>query len=167
MRLVFEDFLRNFYRFEQTEYEVSRETLNWAVSNASEGDRRHLPKMQTDITLRNAFQSLIIEAKYYAKGALGGGRTFDPNSAPQEKLRSSHLYQLLAYVLHERIRTPQRPLVGMLIYPDIGRTVRLRYELMGIPTVVATVDMDKEWREIATELLGLPGFCATRSRAAA
>jgi hypothetical protein len=48
----------------------------------------------------------------------------------------------------------------MLIYPDVGRSLRLRYRLLGIPILVATVGLAKEWRDIETELHELLDACA-------
>jgi hypothetical protein len=52
----------------------------------------------------------------------------------------------------------------MLIYPDVGRSLRLRYRLLGIPILVATVDLGKEWRDIETELHELLDACAIAAR---
>lgn len=40
----------------------------------------------------------------------------------------------------------------MLIYPEVGRSLRLRYRLLGIPVLVATVDLGQEWKDIEAEL---------------
>ena len=54
-----------------------------------------------------------------------------------------------------------RGLSGMLIYPDVGRSLRLRYRLLGIPVLVATVDLGQEWHDIEAELHGLLDDCAS------
>ena len=50
------------------------------------------------------------------------------------------------------MRQEDKGLSGMLIYPDVGRSLRLRYRLLGIPVMVATVDLGQEWRDIEAEL---------------
>ena len=53
----------------------------------------------------------------------------------------------------------------MLIYPDVGRSLRLRYRLLGIPVLVATVDLGQEWNDIEAELHGLLDECASAATA--
>ena len=53
-----------------------------------------------------------------------------------------------------------RGLAGMLIYPDVGRSLRLRYRLLGIPVIVSTVDLAQDWHDIEGELNSLLDCCA-------
>ena len=48
----------------------------------------------------------------------------------------------------------------MLIYPEVGRSLRLRYRLLGISVLVATVDLGREWPDIETQLHELLDECA-------
>ena len=50
---------------------------------------------------------------------------------------------------------------GMLLYPDVGRSLRLKYRLLNIPVVVATINLGREWHEIEAELHELLDQCAT------
>jgi 5-methylcytosine-specific restriction enzyme subunit McrC len=52
----------------------------------------------------------------------------------------------------------------MLIYPEVGRSLRLRYRLLGIPVLVSTVDLSKDWRNVEAELQGLLNDCAVAAR---
>ena len=153
MSAVFEDFLRNFYELNRTEYRVRAEAPEWYVTDTTEGDRVFLPRMLTDITLRHRDHTIIVDAKFYPTPLVQSHR------GEGERVRSQHLYQLITYLQHERVRH-DRGLSGMLIYPDVGRSVRLRYRLLGIPILVATVDLGKEWRDIETELHELLDTCA-------
>jgi 5-methylcytosine-specific restriction enzyme subunit McrC len=157
MSAVFEDFLRNFFQLHHKEYHVKSEWPTWHVSDATEHDLALLPRMMTDITLRQPDHSIIVDAKFY-KNALAPG----PHG---EKVRSQHLYQLITYLQHERVYHEGRGLSGMLIYPDVGRSLRLRYRLLGIPALVATVDLSKEWRNIEAELHALLSDCASAALA--
>jgi 5-methylcytosine-specific restriction enzyme subunit McrC len=114
--------------------------------------------MVTDITLRHPDQTIIIDAKFYAKGALVDGLY-------GERLHSDHLYQLITYLQHERLRQPQKRLAGMLLYAAVNRSVHLNYELLGIPILVATVDLARDWRDIENELHNLLDRCNTAARA--
>jgi 5-methylcytosine-specific restriction enzyme subunit McrC len=88
MSRIFEDFLRNFYYYEQKEYRVAREEMSWDVLEPSTSEYNMLPVMRTDITLRSKYTIMIVDAKYYA--------TPFPISYGRKKIRSAHLYQLYA-----------------------------------------------------------------------
>ena len=47
----------------------------------------------------------------------------------------------------------------MLIYPEVGQSLRLRYRLLGIPVLVATVDLGRGWQDIEAELHELLDDC--------
>jgi 5-methylcytosine-specific restriction enzyme subunit McrC len=156
MSAVFEDFLRNFFQLHRSEYRVRAESPAWYVSDATQDDLALLPRMITDITLRQPDHTIIVDAKFYRNALVQG-----PYG---ERVRSQHLYQLITYLQHERVRQKGRGLSGMLIYPGVGRSLRLRYRLLGIPVFVATVDLGQEWRNIEAELHGLLNDCATAAR---
>jgi 5-methylcytosine-specific restriction enzyme subunit McrC len=147
MPAVFEDFLRNFYRSELQGYSAASEIMPWLAEAEEESDLAYLPIMQTDITLRSRDRTIIADAKYY-KEMLAGGR-YTP------KVRSDHLYQLSAYLAHAGKKEPGKRLSGLLIYPSQGRSLRLRYHLLGTPVTVATVDLSAEWPAIHSELIAL------------
>ncbi|WP_213737048.1 hypothetical protein [Bradyrhizobium sp. dw_411] len=156
MSAVFETFLRNFFQFHRTEYRVRAESPTWHVTDATQDDLALLPRMITDITLRQSDHTIIIDAKYYkttlAKGLYG------------ERVKSDNLYQLITYLQHERNSQKDRALSGMLLYPDVGRSLHLKYRLLDIPVLVATVDLAQEWRAIEKQLHGLLEDCAAAAR---
>ena len=153
MSAVFEDFLRNFYQLHRTEYRVRAEAPKWYVDEATEEDLGFLPRMVTDITLRHPNHTIIADAKFYRKALA--------RSPYGERVRSQHLYQLVTYLQHERVRQVDKALSGMLLYPEVGRSLRLRYRLLGIPVLVATVDLGQEWHDIEAELHELLDDCAS------
>ena len=152
MRKIFEDFLRNFFQLHRSEYRVRAESSEWDVCDATLDDLALLPRMVTDITLRQPDHTIIIDAKFWRE-------TLDVGPYG-ERVWSQHLYQLITYLQNERIRHKGKALSGMLIYPNVGRSLRLRYRLLGIPIVVATVDLGREWHDIETELNKLLDDCA-------
>ena len=94
MAAVFEDFVRNFYRAEQTTFRVARRNIHWdAIPMENTGVGR-LPGMQTDISLESASRRIIIDTKFY-RDALQqrpeGSRSF----------RSENLYQLFSYLKND------------------------------------------------------------------
>lgn len=147
MSAVFEDFLRNFFQLHRSEYRVRAESPEWWVEGATERDLVFLPRMLTDITLRHPARTIIIDAKFYRRALVQG-----PYG---ERVRSQHLYQLVTYLQHERMRHADKALSGMLIYPDVHVSLRLRYRLLDLPVVVATVDLGREWPLIEDELNAL------------
>jgi 5-methylcytosine-specific restriction enzyme subunit McrC len=147
MSAIFEDFLRNFFQLHRSEYRVRAESTAWHVSGSNQDDLSLLPRMITDITLRQPNHTIIIDAKFYRNALV--------QSPYGERVRSQHLYQLITYLQHERVRQNSKGLSGMLIYPDVGRSLRLRYRLLDIPVLVATVDLGQGWRNIEAELHSL------------
>lgn len=147
MSTIFEDFLRNFYRSELPGYSAASEIMPWLAEADEDNDLTYLPIMKTDITLRSETRTIVADAKYY-RDILAGGR-YDP------KVRSAHLYQLSTYLAHVRHQSPEKDLLGLLIYPSGGQSLRLSYRLLGTPLTVATVDLSAEWEEIHHELIEL------------
>jgi len=151
MAALFERFVRNFYRRRQKDYQVASETLAWAVVPATEAAKAVLPAMQTDVSLTSATRKLIIDCKYYRKAL--------KQHYNQDKIISTHLYQLYAYVQHAQRQYPARPVDGLLLYPVVASQLRHSYQLLD--TVhrlrVATVNLNQSWQGVEAELLGLLG----------
>lgn len=147
MSAIFEEFLRNFYRAELPGCSVGSEIMPWGAKAENEEDLSLLPIMRTDITIRSPTRTIIADAKYY-KDSLSGGRY-------GRRIHSAHLYQLATYLAHARKREGDREVVGLLIYPEVTEFVRCRYELLGFPVVVATVNLMAEWQWLRRELLRL------------
>ena len=110
MARLFETFVRNFYKIEQSEFtvkgeeikwkctpegEIDRQMLHikWKLTSESEEDLRMLPIMQTDISLCSSMRKIIIDTKFYKEA-------FKAKYA-QEKINSNHLYQLFSYLKNQ------------------------------------------------------------------
>src|SRR5260221_9160595 len=89
MAIVFENFVRTFYRV-HTDFRVKREDIHWRWIAADQVAARLLPKMQTDISLTSATRKIIIDCKFTPEAT--------QTHYEAEKLRSSHLFQLHAYI---------------------------------------------------------------------
>ena len=146
MEAVFEEFLRSFYALEQTRYSVKRERLYWEVEAGAES-LSYVPMMETDITMRAADHTIIVDAKYYSE-------PFSTSWGTQ-KLHASNLYQLTTYLRHEQLLHPSRPVSGVLIYPASGTEAAFRYRLSGHDVRIEVVDFDVPWRQIHNRLLGV------------
>ena len=150
MSTVFEHFVRNFYRAEQSSFVANAELINWEAEG-SEDAIRFLPRMITDITLRSPERTIVIDAKYYKETLVTryvGG---------QPKVQSAHLYQIQTYLRNMRGNaSPDDTAEGILLYPSIdGTPVRLDMRIGGHRTRVWTVDLTQPWPDIHRELLEL------------
>ena len=146
MGRLFERFVRNFLRREQSVLNVSTRKVSWNLGTVTDSDRSWLPEMKTDVVLESPSQKLIVETKYYNKPyqEYYGHRT----------IISAHLYQLLTYMSH--MRSPDQPAPdGMLLYAQVGDTYHMNYELGGHCVKVRTLDLNQNWAGIHRDLLKL------------
>jgi 5-methylcytosine-specific restriction enzyme subunit McrC len=147
MSAIFEEFLRNFYAYEQDAFSIGREVMPWAAEALTAGALSFLPAMQTDITLRSGNRVIVAEAKFYKETL----KSFRGAS----KLNSGNLYQLYAYLKHTSAKYPASITDGVLIYPTVNQQLFLDYQLPGHRVRVATVDLARPWREIHDYLLDI------------
>jgi 5-methylcytosine-specific restriction enzyme subunit McrC len=157
MSAVFEAFLRNFYRAEQSTFKVAGERISWPASAFASEELKYLPDMITDMTLRSPTRSIIIDAKYYrstfSAGRFGG----------HPKIHAGPLYQIQAYLEHSQSATPME---GLLLFPQVsGASVRLDYRLPRHRIRVCTVNLDQPWAALHVELLDLLRLAAASSEA--
>jgi 5-methylcytosine-specific restriction enzyme subunit McrC len=150
MSAVFEAFIRNFYRAEQTVFRVGADHLAWDAVYADPAHAIYLPAMRTDVTLRAPNQTIVIDAKFYQQ-------TLTRHWDGPEKVRSEHLYQLLTYLQHiDRDAQRTTKAEGILLYPRTGaKDLRLDYTLAGHRVRVHTLALDCDWQEIRQDLLTL------------
>ena len=64
MQVVFEEFARNFYSINQSEFIVKSETLKWDAIGDIDA-LAMLPSMYTDISLSSPLRKIILDTKYY------------------------------------------------------------------------------------------------------
>ena len=102
----------------------------------------------TDASLRSIDRTIIVECKYT--------ETLFQSRFGAEKLRSSHLYQLCAYLHNlEHNGGVDRVAEGILLYPAAGRALDLSYRLHGHWVRVCTLDLNLPWAEIEDQMLSL------------
>lgn len=148
MARVFEEFVRNFYRAEQSTFSVLPLTIQWDAVEISTTGAGRLPSMIVDIFLRSAQRRLIIDTKYYAKAlqqSLHGSESF----------QSGNLYQLFAYLKNAAADPAFAGCEGMLLYPKVGQSLRESFQIQGHSLTVATIDLAQPWQIISSDLLGL------------
>jgi len=147
MGALFEAFVRNFLRREQSCFNVSQPKVPWDVTSDASSDLRWLPEMRTDIVLSRLGQVVVVEAKHYAASV-------QQYYQGTPKLLSSHLYQLLAYLTHYREPSGIRP-IGVLLYAGAGAGEPLHYSLGGHTVLIRNLSLDQPWEGIRADLLAL------------
>ena len=149
MSLLFEAFVRNFYRREAKGFKVYREDIRWEIEREGENDS-FLPMMQTDTCLedKRRKKKIIIETKFKREVLSGywGGR----------KVHSDNLYQLFAYLRNiEAQGGINRLCDGILLYASPGEAVDFSFSLPGHRLRVKTLDLNQHWPDIHNDLLSL------------
>lgn len=148
MALVFESFVRNFYRTEQIAFRVTPLQLPWDAIPLACDDNVSLPQMRTDIFLRSPTRRIIIDTKYY--------RDAFQERFGSKSFRSENLYQLFAYLKNAEALGPDFTAVeGMLLYPSVDQRIDAQYEIQGHSLRIVTIDLNQEWGAIAAGLKSL------------
>ena len=149
MNKLFEDFIRNFYKIEQKRFNiVKRENIYWQFEINNKESDSYLPIMQTDITLQNSKEKIIIDAKFYSK-------TLVQNRFEQAKINSNNLYQLFSYLINQEKDSNQltKSCTGVLIYPTINYDYNLNYKYKNHKILIRTLNLNTKWELIKNKLL--------------
>ena len=145
MGRLFEQFVRRFCERE-TNYAVDAPEMEWFRAVGIETDLRHLPRMRTDVVLRSPERTIIVDTKFYKEplSTWHGGK----------RVNSAHLYQIFAYAMNwAEQRQPSEPEPeGWLLYAAVDGEFDYRFELMGRPIRVCSVDLAQEWKAIEGQL---------------
>ena len=144
MGVLFQEFVRSFYRLEQREYRVGSEGLVWAIEPGFGYGHELLPGMQTDVTLRSATRTLVIECKWYREPL--------QNYYGRRKLRSGHLYQLFAYLKNLEKRG-DREAEGILLYPLVDEAFDVACRIQDHVIRARTIDLSTNWGGIHDQLM--------------
>lgn len=147
MAVIFEAFVRNFYRHNQRTFAVEPLTLNWNAEQLSNVGDGQLPTMRVDVFLRSAERRIIVDTKYYvdALQSYRGGQTF----------HSGHLYQLFAYLRNAQGTGGSDRYDGMLLYPEARTRPDASYRIHGHSICIATINLAQPWALIERRLLEL------------
>ncbi|MBU3181650.1 5-methylcytosine restriction system specificity protein McrC [Clostridium psychrophilum] len=149
MAKLYEKFVLNFYsaHLDVKKYNVHAPKLKWNLDETvSEEDLLLLPEMRTDIVIENKIENtqLIIDTKYYAETLVTSYR------ADIEKVRTSHLFQILAYVNNSNFLGE---INGTLLYPTIEKEINAKFPIGGKKIYIKTLNLDAEWKDISDRLL--------------
>lgn len=101
--------------------------------------------METDITLENDHEKIIIDAKYYKE-------TMTVNYG-KEKIKSTNLYQLFSYLLNQQSNDPKTmSATGILLYPTITKDYNLEFKYHNHNIHIRTVNLNTNWKNISARL---------------
>jgi 5-methylcytosine-specific restriction enzyme subunit McrC len=146
MAYLFESFIRNFFRI-HTIYKVKREDIYWRWVAADEVAAGLLPKMQTDVSLTSKSRKIIIDCK------------FTPEATQchyeAETLRSSHLYQIHAYLSNLPDGELSDCCEAMLLYPTLESPIQANYMDKGHKISIRSINLNQPWQAIHQDLLDL------------
>ena len=142
---LYEKFILEYYRKEFPKLTVNASQIPWALDD---GINDMLPVMQTDIMLSQGNKVLIIDAKYY-------GHTTQ-TQYDIHTLHSANLYQIFTYVKNKEAELVNVPheVSGMLLYARTDEAVQPdnSYQMSGNKIGVRTLDLNREFSEIAAQL---------------
>lgn len=143
--VLFERFVRNFYRINLIGFTVVREYLCWP-------DELHCeltPVMKTDISISQAtppYRRIVVDTKYSIY-------TLSSNFGVQ-KFKAEDLYQLYAYLRTQEHRSAAHQIAdGMLLYPTTHHEVDGLMKIQGHCIRVATLNLSDDWKNIEKRLL--------------
>lgn len=152
MRLLFEEFIRNFYKRELSGRTVKRDELPWNLKALTPGSELLLPKMQTDISILYPGRRTVIECKYTARHF----QQRDENA--KQTFRSEHLYQLSAYLRTLRENHPGDDIEGILLYPTVGEHLSHEFhDTAGQRLRVCSIDLKQSWQKLYAQLMEMVG----------
>ena len=148
MSRLYEKFILEFYRKECKTLTANPSQINWALDIGSDGE--NLPQMRSDITLadKETGNILIIDAKYYTHEM--------QEYYGVQTIHSGNLYQIFAYVKNKaaEIKSAPKTISGMLLYAqtESGAPMNREYMMSGNKISVKTLDLNREFSEIAEQL---------------
>ena len=145
MAQLFESFVFNFYKIEQTAFNIRRESIRWNFEEGVSEYFDYLPLMKTDITLENDARKIIIDAKFYKETM--------KSHFNKERVNSGNLYQLFSYLVNQEEATDKSVnATGILLYPTVQQEYDLEYQYKDHPIHIRTINLNMNWRDISKRL---------------
>lgn len=147
MAKLFEHFVRNFYRREQSSFWAGSEKIRWDVPEGCIASDV-LPQMVTDVTLRADDRVIVIDTKYYKEAMRERYGAW--------RLQEGNLYQIWTYLTQGRLDTEaDRQAEGILLYPAVRQDFDHSWETRGHRMRACSLDLSRPWPEIHGRLLEL------------
>lgn len=151
LRFLFEKAIVGFCQihFDHNNYSISSATqFKWQYTQSTNNIEKFMPNMKTDLIIENitTHNRLIIDTKCTS--------IFSKKSS---SFKTSHLYQLYAYVRsQEQINDPlSLSSSGMLLYPTVNKSIYEHVIIQGHKLIFCTIDLTQDAQSIKTSLLTL------------
>lgn len=152
MYRLYEKFILEYYKKEHKELNVNASQIDWQLDDEN---RDMLPIMQTDIMISKGNKVLIIDAKYYSHSL--------QNQHDNSSIISGNLYQIFTYVKNKEaeLANTDHEVSGMLLYAKTDEEIYPdnEYKMSGNKISVKTLDLNKEFSEIANQLDNIVANC--------
>jgi len=146
MPLLYEKFILEYYRQHYPMLHASDRPIRWDISEETDPSMiRMLPGMHSDIMLRYAGKTMIIDAKFYQHSLA--------NYMGKQMLHSANLYQIFTYVKNED-KKQSGNVSGLLLYARTTEAIPpvLDAILGGNRIQVSALDLNSSFREISKTL---------------
>ena len=131
----------------------SGEMYDWNVECGSSGIDAYMPKMISDIVLKNVREGrkIVIDTKF----------TKVHSHRYSDRFKSAHIYQMYAYLRsQERMDDPlSLTSEGILLYPTVDHEVDETAVIQGHHIRFATVDLAQSSNDIEERLKSIPCLC--------
>ena len=149
---LYEKFILEYYAKECPQVKATSSRINWALDD---GVGTYLPMMQSDIMLTKGNQVLIVDAKYYTHNM--------QNQYDSSTIISGNLYQIFTYVKNKEAEfgDADHSVSGMLLYAKTDEQIQPDgdYQMSGNRISVKTLDLNRDFSEIAEQLNGIVHEC--------
>ena len=131
----------------------SGEMYHWNVECGTSGIDAYMPKMISDIVLKNAREGrkIVIDTKF----------TKIHSHRYSDKFKSAHIYQMYAYLRSQERADDPLSLTseGILLYPTVEHEVDETAVIQGHHIRFATVDLAQPSNDIEERLKSIPCLC--------
>jgi 5-methylcytosine-specific restriction enzyme subunit McrC len=148
---IFEKFIFRFYQkhLDKTVYiGIKKERLGWQETSFESGIDDFLPSLETDVSLFNATNKLVIECKFYESAFQT--RTF--GELKKNSFISAHINQLFVYLKNLEIKD-KSILSGMIVYPENGEKIDSTYNIQGHRVSIKTINLESSPQEINDQMI--------------
>lgn len=147
MPRLFEEFVQNFAAIHLPAAKVRGQMrIRWDGS-WDEETAEVLPAMFVDVVVEHPERRLLLDCKFYREALVA---RYD-----RKRLHSSHLYQIVSYLRNQSTEPGWEEVEGVLLYPAVEHYLDHRFVLNGHAVRVASIDLDRPWREIHEALLAI------------
>lgn len=145
MNKLFERFVRNYYKKHYKHLQPNADIIKWNIADEDSSAIEFLPKMHSDVVLRNDSHALIIDTKYYG--------TIMQKQFDKKTIRSGHIYQIFSYVKNYDA-TNSGNVSGMLLYAKTEGEVLpdLDIKIDNNRIMARTLDLNQRFEFISKQL---------------